>query len=457
MSPTNSEGPGTDQQGARLKRFLAIVAITIGYILNPLNGSLAVTSYPQLSEFFDVPYARLSAMVMYFMAVTAVGQPLAGGLGDFLGRKNVFLAGIFGFTVASVLAAHAQSFDSLLLWRVTQAAFSGVIMANGMALIAQVAPKEKITTYVGFLNSAFVASTVIGFMLGGLLLQVFDWRILFELNIPLGVIAFVLAVLFVPKDASRKVHFTALSFIGVPFLPLALGLQALVQGEAFIPYILVSFAVLAVIAFSVFSSSNSRAQLKNFANLRFNMGCFILLFAIALHFAVVFTLPAWAYAALGIESGMMGVYFAVIAGAQVLTSPMFGKVIDRYGDGMLRWYAVLAIALPIVTMMLYLNRVTFALALALLGTGMAASQLIAQRASLLSSSEESRALAMGIFSSYRSIGGLSGNALAAVVLASYATITAASGVRVLEWAFGLFVVPVTLALWLLRASSKNAS
>ncbi len=442
------------QSGAGLPRLLAIVAITIGYILNPLNGSLAVTAYPQLSAHFDVPYAHMSAMVMYFMAATALCQPLAGGIGDLLGRRNILLVGIFGFTVSSAMASVADSFLALLLWRVGQAAFSGVIMANGMALIAQVAPKEKVGTYVGFLQSAFVASTVIGFTLGGLLLQFFDWTILFQLNVPLGIIAFVLALLFIPADGRRPVRFTALSFMGVPVLPLALGLQALVQGEPVLPYLIAFVLALGIIGFAIVRSPNSRAQLKSFGNLRFNLGCLILLFSIALHFAVVFTLPAWALAALGIESALMGIYFSIIAGAQVLASPLVGRVIDRYGERKLRHFAVFAIATPVLIMLFLLNKISFAFALALLGVGMASAQLIAQRASLLASKEESRALAMGIFSSYRSLGGLSGNALAALVLASYATVTAQSGAEVLTWSFALFVVPVALALWGLRPASR---
>lgn len=437
------------------RKILAVIAIMIGCVLNPLNGSLAITAYPRLSEFFNVPYAHMSAMVMYFMAATAVGQPLAGGLGDFLGRKNVFLAGILGFTIASAMAANAQTFNALLLWRIGQAAFSGVIMPNGMALIAQVAPREKIGTFVGFLNSAFVATTVIGFVLGGFLVHAFDWPILFHLNVVLGVIAFVLAIFCIPKDSGSKARFTALSFIGVPFLPLALGLQALVQGGPFIPYLLAFSLGLGVIAWSVTRSNNSKEQLKGFGNRRFNLGCLILFFSIAQHFAIMFTLPAWGYAALGIKSSLMGLYFAVIAGSQVLTSIIFGKIIDTYGDRMLRLFAALAIATPVLIMMFYLNRVSFAFALALFGAGLAASQLIAQRASLLSSSEESRALAMGIFSSYRSIGGLSGNALAAVILASYAIITPQSGVHVFEWGLGLFVIPVALALWGLGNSKAS--
>lgn len=439
-----------------MKRLFAIVAITIGYVLNPLNGSLAVTAYPQLSEFFGVPYASMSAMVMYFMAATAVGQPLAGGLGDFLGRKNIFLAGVVGFTAASAMAANAHTFDALLLWRIGQAACSGVIMANGMALIAQVAPQQKIGTYVGWLNSAFVATTVIGFTVGGFLLHHFDWPVLFQLNIPLGVIAFVLALFFIPKDADHKVRFTALSFMGIPVLPLALGMQALVQEKSSIAYFLLFLLALAVVGTSIVRSNSSREQLKSFGNLRFNLGCIIILFSIALHFAIMFTLPAWAFAALGIDSGLMGIYFSIIAGVQVLAGPMFGKLIDTHGDRMLRPFAVFALALPVLTMMFYLNKISFALALALLGAGLAATQVIAQRSCLQSSSEDSRALAMGIFSSYRSVGGLSGNALAAIILASYMTVTPESGIKVLQWGLGLFVVPAALALWGLRDKSPRA-
>ncbi|MFT3930186.1 MAG: MFS transporter [Spongiibacteraceae bacterium] len=430
---------------------LAVIAILIGCVLNPLNGSLAITAYPRLSDFFHVPYAHMSAMVMYFMAATAVGQPLAGGLGDFLGRKNIFLIGIFGFTVSSAMAANAQTFESLLLWRIGQAACSGVIMPNGMAMIAQITPRERIGSFAGLLNSAYVATTVIGFVLGGFLVHAFDWPILFHLNVALGIVAMTLAIFCIPKDSGNKAHFTALSFIGVPFLPLALGLQALVQGGLSIPYLIAFPLALAALGWSIARSNNSRAQLKTFGNRRFNFGCFILFFSIAQHFAIMFTLPAWSHAALGINSSVMGLYFAIIAGAQVLTNIAFGKMIDVYGDRLFRLFAAIAMALSALIMMFFLNRISFALALALFGMALAAAQLIAQRASLLSSSEESRALAMGIFSSYRSIGGLSGNALAAVILASYAVITPQAGVDVLSWGLGLFVIPMALALWGLKS------
>lgn len=67
---------------------------------------------------------------------------------------------------------------------------------------------------------------------------------------------------------------------------------------------------------------------------------------------------------LGIESGVMGLYFSVIAGSQVLASALFGKVIDTHGDRMLRAFAAIAVALSILTLVFYLNRLSFAVALA---------------------------------------------------------------------------------------------
>ena len=238
--------------------------------------------------------------------------------------------------------------------------------------------------------------------------------------------------------------------MGLPVLPLALGLQAMVQQEPLLPYVITFVVLLAAVMFSIARSQSSRQQLKTMANQQFNMGCIVLFATIAMHFAVVFTLPAWSFAALGIESGMMGMYFSLIAGSQVISGPLFGKFIDRYGDKQLRLYAVVAISLSFTLMVFYLNRISLAVALAILGTGFAAAQLIAQKASLLASAEDSRALAMGVFSSYRSVGGLSGNALAALILGSYVTITAGAGVQVLEWAYGLFILPMGLAMLALR-------
>ena len=453
--------PDTDTTGPEprdvvVKRSLAIAAIAIGYILNPLNGSLVVTAYPQFADVFDVPYSHVSALVMYYLVATAVALPLAGGLGDFFGRKNIFLGGVSGFIVSSVFAGFSGDFNELVIWRVIQSVFSGVILANGIAMVAQVAPPRKIGSYVAILNAMMVASTATGFPLGGVLLQAFDWRVLFWINAPVGLVALVLAIFFVPKDSGSKVKFTALSFLGVPFLPVALGLQALIQGDSIVPYIFAFLMAFTLVALGIVRSASSRLQLSGISNLRFNLGCLVVFLVAGIQFALMFTFPAWTLVALDIESGVLGLYLSGLALTQLVVNPVIGKVLDTYGEQLARLAALVTLAVATLIMAFVLNRLTFAVALVILGFGLASTQLIAQRASLMSSPRESHALAMGIFNSYRYVGGLSGNALAALILAGV-QITPQSGVAVMGWSTVIFMLPLIAAMLALREPPPAAA
>ena len=450
MSQQSAEKASADTALTGYKRTLAILAIGIGYILNPLNGSLIVTAFPALSDTFGVPYAHVSALVMYFMAATAVAQPLAGGLGDFFGRKNVFLVGVVGMMAASALAGLAESYQSLVVWRVTQAVFSGVIIANGLALLSQVVPQEKIGTYVGILNSIFVASTALGFPLGGVLLQAFDWHLLFWINIPFGVVALILGLLFIPRDSGSRVRFTAISFLGIPFVPFALGMQALVQGDPVIHFVAAFFVTVGLLTWGIRASERSRRQLAGITNLRFNLGCMAMFFTAGLQFSIIFVLPAWTFVALGIEAGLLGLYLSGQALANMVAGPVAGRALDSWGDGLARAYTLIAFSLGLFLLLFQLNKFSFAVALVIHGSALAVSQLIAQRASILSTPRESHALAMGILNSWRAIGAVTGNGAAAFILASYPVVTEPAGVQVIQWACYLFLLPLAFTLWRLR-------
>ncbi|MYM63951.1 MFS transporter [Pseudomaricurvus sp. HS19] len=432
----------------------AVIAIAIGYVLNPVNSSLVVTAYPHLATVFDVPYSWLSAMVMYFMAATAVAQPLAGGLGDFLGRRNIFLVGISGFTLASGLAGFVSSFNALLVCRVLQAVFSGLIMANGVALLGQVVPKEKFGFYLGVLTSAVVTGTATGFPLGGLLLQLFDWHILFWINVPFGLLALLLALLYLPRDEPRQAHFTIMSFMGVPFVPLAFGLQAFIQGGEWWFYGLALALAVVALAWGIHRSRRSREQFAAINRLNFHLAGLMAFLVSAVQFGVFFMLPAWIGVSLGIEGGLLGAYMSILSLTMLVTSPMAGRWIDRRGPALLQLLMLAGVLGALLLLMFTLNKVTFGLALMALGVGGALSQLISQWGALAAVPDSSKALGNGIYNSVRSAGSLSGNALAALVLLSYQPVTAAAGVSVLHWQLLVFFVPLVVVVLLLRRAAR---
>ncbi len=453
MTDSSTSPPLSDSLG--LKAYLALIAIAIGYILNPINGTLVMTAYPHLAQVFEVPYAHMSAMVMFFMAATAAAQPLAGGLGDSLGRKNLFLLGIAGFTAASTMAALAENFTSLLSWRIAQAVFSGVILANALGLVGQVVPASKRGRYLGMLNATMVASSALSFPLGGLLVQHFEWPILFWLNLPLGLTGFILAWLCLPKDLSQTVSLTAVSLMGLPFLPLAFGLQAFVKGEALWPSGVVFVLTLVLVVISVWRSHQSRRQFSRINNWGFNSGCAVAYFSAAIQFGIMFTLPAWSLVALNINSATLGLYLAGFSLTMFLVSPVIGKLLDQHGSGKIKWLVVASLCPGLLLLILGLNTVSFALVAVLIGSGIAVALLTSQRAAMLATPSDSQALAMGMFSSWRSVGGLSGNALAAIVLARYPQVVPQAGVDVFVWLLMAFFIPLVITLYCLQDASSE--
>ncbi len=438
---------------------LAVIAIAIGYVLNPINSSLVITAYPHLAETFGVPYAWMSAMVMYFMAATGVALPLAGGLGDYLGRKTIFLIGISGFTLVSGWAGFVNSYDGLLVCRVLQAVFSGLIMANGVALLGQVVPREKFGFYLGILTSAVVTGTAAGFPLGGFLVQTFDWHLLFWINVPFGVLALLLALFCLPRDRPTGARFTAMSFIGVPFVPLSFGLQAVIQGDegrfSALFYAAAFVAALGALVYGIAASSRSRAQFAEVNRFPFHMACLMALLLAGVQFGVFFMLPAWIGVTLGMEGGVLGGYMSILSLTMLVCSPLAGRWLDHRGAGLLTLLTVLGVLLCMLLLMFVLNKVTFALALIALGIAGASSQLVTQWAALGSVPESSKALANGIFNSVRSAGSLCGNALVALVLLGYQPITKEAGVQVLQWQFWVFLVPLVLVVIGLHASARR--
>ncbi|WP_317929758.1 MFS transporter [Halioxenophilus sp. WMMB6] len=442
--------------GANLTLVLAILAIAIGYMLNPVNGSLVVTAYPTMADYFQVPYAHMSTMIMLFMAATAAAQPLSGGLGDIFGRKNVFLLGVLGFMVASVFAGLAGSFVMLVFWRMAQAVFSGLILANGVALVALVAPRERAGSYLGVLNSAMTGAAALGFPAGGMILHAFDWHMLFWINIPFGLASLLLGIFYLPGDKSGTAKFTSLSFIGLPLVPLAFVLQAIIRRESTLPYLVLLFLAVAIWLYSFLRSNSSRAQLATINNRQFNLSCIATFFTAIVQFGIIFTMPAWILVSLGIGTGLLGVYFMISSVCMLVISPIVGRYLDNHDA---RWVKLLALTVmlaELLILLLALNTLSLAVAMVFHGLALAIIYLLAQRSAFLVAPSQSQALAMGLFSSFRAFGSLLGNALAAVILAQYAEVTAEAGREVMFYIAVLCFWPIALALVLLTSNKAEA-
>jgi NTE family protein len=166
----------------------AVVAIACtGAFLAFLDTTIVNIAFPDISASFSGSGRDLLSWVLdgYFVVIAALLVP-AGGLADRFGHKRIFLAGIATFTGASLLCAAAPSLELLIAFRVVQGIGAAMIAPTSLALVLDSFPPERRAAGVGLWGAAAAAAAAVGPTLGGALVELSDWRLVFLVNLPLG-------------------------------------------------------------------------------------------------------------------------------------------------------------------------------------------------------------------------------------------------------------------------------
>lgn len=199
-----------------------LIACT-GAFLAFLDTTIVNIAFPDISASYPEASQGLLSWVLdgYFVVIAALLVP-AGGLADRFGHKRVFLWGLAGFTVASLLCAVASSLETLIAFRVLQGIGAAAIAPTSLAIVLDSFPPEKRATGVGLWGAAAAAAAAVGPTLGGALVELSDWRLVFLVNLPLGAAVLAAGYRLLPERPVRDSR--------LPDLPgalmLALGLAA---------------------------------------------------------------------------------------------------------------------------------------------------------------------------------------------------------------------------------------
>lgn len=165
-----------------------VVAIACaGAFLAFLDATIVNIAFPDISRSFAGSDRDALSWVLdgYFVVIAALLVP-AGGLADRFGHKRVFLLGVAGFTAASLLCAVAPSLELLIAFRVMQGVGAALIAPTSLALVLDAFPAERRAAGVGIWGAAAAAAAAVGPTLGGALVELSDWRLVFLVNLPLG-------------------------------------------------------------------------------------------------------------------------------------------------------------------------------------------------------------------------------------------------------------------------------
>ncbi|MDX6316457.1 MAG: hypothetical protein QOF44_5921, partial [Streptomyces sp.] len=223
------------EEAADPKRWMALLVLLVAAFMDMLDGTIANVASPAIQKGLGAGYSVIQWVLVGYQLAFALTLILGGRLGDIYGRKKVFLVGVLGFTVASLGAGVSQEPWQLVGCRVLQGAFAGVMVPQILAIIhVTFSAKERAGAFAMYGGVAGIAAAV-GMSAGGPLVEWdlfgLDWRLIFLINVPVGI----LGLFYAPKvlRESKAPHALKLDTRGVALLTLALVLLIfpLLQGR----------------------------------------------------------------------------------------------------------------------------------------------------------------------------------------------------------------------------------
>ena len=214
-------------------RWMALALVCLGIFLGTLDTSIINIALPVLAEEFDVARDEVLWVSLIFILVSTGLGLIMGRLGDLYGRKRLYVMGFACFTAATGLSAIAGSLPELLGGRTVQAIAASMVIANGAAIVTDSFPAAQRGQALGIMIGTVGVGVSIGPVLGGVLIEILDWRAIFWTRIPLGVIGSLLVIAFL-RDTPADQRPSGLDLPGsfALFFLISTAVLAVNRGEA---------------------------------------------------------------------------------------------------------------------------------------------------------------------------------------------------------------------------------
>lgn len=222
------------RKGFTGEQWLILITVMIASFLGRLDGTVVNLALPKMISDFGITVSQASWISTAYIIANAIFVPIFGKLGDLIGKKPLYLFGIIGFVITSAFAGLSFNLSSILFFRVLQAITVSIDYPLALSIIAvDFSDPDQRAMAMGMWSGIFAVAAVFGPLLGGPLIDNFTWRSVFYINIPIGILATLMAIRFIKEPVQKIKGIKNFDIAGSLLLGLALGVLVLVldQGQ----------------------------------------------------------------------------------------------------------------------------------------------------------------------------------------------------------------------------------
>ncbi|MFD0361414.1 DHA2 family efflux MFS transporter permease subunit [Nocardia sp. GCM10030253] len=350
--PDNQAGsdPSIDKLDAAVFKVAGVVVL--GAIMSILDITVVTVAIPTFQLEFDTSYAIAAwTMTGYTLALATV-IPLTGWAADRFGTKRLYMMALTFFVLGSVLCSFAWNIESLIAFRVIQGIGGGMLMPLGMTIMTHAAGPQRIGRVMAVLGVPMLLGPIGGPILGGWLIDAFSWHWIFLINLPIGIVALVLAFIVFPSDnpePSESFDFLgmllaspglALFLFGVSSIPE----QGTIASAKVLTPAAIGLVLMVAFVFHALRTEHPLIDLHLFRNRSLTFAVLtMVLFAIAF-FGAGLLLPSYLQQVRGESALAAGLLIAPQGLGAMLTMPIAGRLVDKIGPGKIVLFGIALIA-----------------------------------------------------------------------------------------------------------------
>ncbi len=399
-----------------------VIAVVLTAVLEVLDITIVNVAMPHMLGAFGATPDQITWVLTSYLVSAAVVMPLTGYLSTWLGRRRLLLFAICGFVLSSALCGMAWNLESMVVFRLAQGICGAPLVPLSQAILLDAFPRERHGQALAIFGLGIMVAPVIGPALGGWLTETYSWRMVFYINVPIGLFALLMSVGYLPQRAIKALK---TDWVGMALLVLAVGALQYVldQGQTrdwFNSRIIVVGTIIAVFASAAFflrgwNKPDNIIDLSLLKNRNFVAGTLaITAYGISL-FGWMALMPLFSQSLLGYSPAAAGTLFIPRAIVSAITLAITGSILIRMFDARYLVIAGLVMTalgtLPMAYFSLYVDFWGIARPgmLAGIGTGLFFVPLTAVAFASIRKSQYDEA--SGVYALMRGIGGSAGIAV----------------------------------------------